>query len=393
MVYLTKGGFWVTTKRIVSIISGLSLSVAFANLLSQETYGNYKFVLSLASIIGIISLSGINTATTQSVARGFEGTVKLALRASLKWSSGMVIIALIGSIYYYLSDNLFLGTSLLIVAVALPIINSFGVYSSLLKGRKEFRLNTIYSIPQTLIPAVALVVTLLLTKTPLTLVFVYFTSNVVATVGMYLFTMIRNRPNDLSDTKSLSFSKHLSLMNLFVRASKEIDKVLLFHFLGASPVAVYSLAVAPVQEIGNIESSILSPAFPKLSQRPIEDLKKSLPRRMVILFLFLIPVVFTYIMLAPFLFQTLFPLYMEAVTYSQVAVLVILFMPFEVIMQTFNAHAKKRELYILKTVIPVLRVIMLLTLVPFYGIWGVIITLLAANVVHSFIALYLFKKL
>ena len=44
MVYLASGGFWLSIKTALSILIALSLSIAFANLLPKETFGEYKYI-------------------------------------------------------------------------------------------------------------------------------------------------------------------------------------------------------------------------------------------------------------------------------------------------------------------------------------------------------------
>ena len=85
MVYIAKGGFWLTLAQIVSTFSGFLLVMAFANLLDPETYGIYKFVLSMASLFAIPTLSGMGTALVRSVAQGNEGSIIPALKIKIKW--------------------------------------------------------------------------------------------------------------------------------------------------------------------------------------------------------------------------------------------------------------------------------------------------------------------
>ncbi|HEX9608834.1 MAG TPA: oligosaccharide flippase family protein, partial [Candidatus Paceibacterota bacterium] len=76
MVYLTKGGIWLSISQGVAMVTGLLVAIAFANLLTPETFGTYKFVLSLAGIIGAFSLTGMSTALIRSVANGQEGALE-----------------------------------------------------------------------------------------------------------------------------------------------------------------------------------------------------------------------------------------------------------------------------------------------------------------------------
>src|SRR3989338_6258286 len=85
MVYLTKGGFWLTAGQLFSSLSAFLLSIAFANLLPRETYGTYKYVLSIASLLSIPTLSGMTTSLAQAVAGCYDGSFIPALKARIKW--------------------------------------------------------------------------------------------------------------------------------------------------------------------------------------------------------------------------------------------------------------------------------------------------------------------
>ena len=74
MVYLIKNGLWSGSAQFVSAVLGLLASIAFANLLPQEIYGQYKYLFSIAGIIWAFSLTNLSISVTQAVSRGFEGT-------------------------------------------------------------------------------------------------------------------------------------------------------------------------------------------------------------------------------------------------------------------------------------------------------------------------------
>jgi len=110
MVYFVEGGFWVLAGQVASSLAALGLAVAFANLIPKETYGQYKYVLSLASIVGAFSLTGMATAVIQAVARGLDGTLSKAFRLNLKWGVLITAISLAGSLYYFFSGDFFQPT-------------------------------------------------------------------------------------------------------------------------------------------------------------------------------------------------------------------------------------------------------------------------------------------
>src|ERR1041384_6093938 len=90
ITYLLKGGFWLSASQVIATLSGFLMSIAFANLISKEAFGIYKYALSVAGIIGALSLTGMGTAVTRSVAKGFE-SLRQGFRTNLKWSLGITV--------------------------------------------------------------------------------------------------------------------------------------------------------------------------------------------------------------------------------------------------------------------------------------------------------------
>jgi O-antigen/teichoic acid export membrane protein len=139
MVYLAKGGGWLTGSKVFSILGGLALATAFANLIPQDTYGTYKFLVSAASIIGAFTLSGMGTAVAQAAARGFNSALRQGTLTKLKWSIGIFVVGLGVAGYYYLQGNLQLTYGMLMIAALYPFRSSSSVYEAFLKGKKDFQ--------------------------------------------------------------------------------------------------------------------------------------------------------------------------------------------------------------------------------------------------------------
>jgi len=58
---------------------GLVITYFLVRALSQESFGEYNFLLSLIGLLSIFTLPGLNEAIMQSVARGKVGTYRAAL--------------------------------------------------------------------------------------------------------------------------------------------------------------------------------------------------------------------------------------------------------------------------------------------------------------------------
>jgi O-antigen/teichoic acid export membrane protein len=393
MVYLTKGGFWLAFGHAMAIIIGLILTLGFANLLSKESFGTYKFILSVSGIMTAFSLTGLPSAMIRSIAKGFDNALTKSFRANIKWSFAIFIGGLFGGLYYFLNGNNTLALSLLIVGSLSPFMTSASLYGSFLEGKKDFRKKSLYGMLQNSVPAIFLLGTIYLVDNPLIIVLVYFISNTAITMVLFYHTLRSSaRINAREDTSLLSYSKHLSLMNILATITYHIDKVLIFHFLGTAPLAIYTFAIAPINQLESPGKFIAKLALPKLSEQKISDIHKTLPRKIFVLFVSMLGLVALYITIAPYIFDFLFPKYIESVPFSQVYALTLLFTPGMLFGQTLTAHMKTKALYITKIVGPMVNISLLIILLPLFGIWGAIATLITTHALNFMMAAYFFRN-
>ena len=392
MVYLAKGGFWLSFGKVVSVILSFLLALAFANLISKETYGTYKYILSLGGILAIFTLPEISTSLIRSIARGYEGSFFPALRTRLRW--GMLTTLASGSLsaYYFVQSNSLLAISFLIMAFFLPFFSSFQLYNSFWQGRKKFDINAKYNIISQLFPTLTLIITLLLTKKIIFILLVYYLSYTFIHFILLQLTIKKGNLSKKKDLTTIPYGKHLTLMNIIGLVAKNIDKILLWHFLGAIPLAIYSFAVVPVEKIGDVLRTTKILALPKLSQNKETKIKKILLKKVFKFFLIIIPIVLFYILLAPFIYRIALPQYLDSIPFSQVFALTLLFVPMVLLSTSLTAQMKKKELYQLNIISPIIKIILLFVFLPLYGIWGVIWAVLISQIIRLFLLIFLFKK-
>jgi O-antigen/teichoic acid export membrane protein len=391
MVYLARGGFWLTLGQGISSISSFLLAIAFANLLPKETYGTYKYILSIASILAIPTLSGMGTAVTQAVARGYEGSLIPALKTKIRWGllGGLASLILAG--YYFYQGNTTLTISFLISAVFLPFMDSFGIYDDFLQGKKLFDFSSKYLIISQIIAISSLIVVLWSTKNLFFILLAYFTSWTLLRFTFFKLTLKKFSPNQSEDVKTISYGKHLSLVDILNLIAGQLDKIILFHFLGPISLAIYSFAVAPIAQIRSFLKPIVPLSLPKLASGESERIKKTLLPKLLKFFLILLIIVIAYIISAPFFYKIFFPKYLDSIKYSQYLALVLLFFPKKLLTVTLLAQAKIREIYI-SIAGSLFYIVLLFVLTPFYGIFGVITAEIISHILNTLLLLYLFRR-
>jgi len=393
MVYVTKGGGWLGSSQIISLVSGMFLTIGFANLIPLTVYGIYKYILTLRGTINIFSLTGMGTATLQASAQGYEGSLKKNFWTDLKWRIGTILIALGGAGYYFIQGNTVLGSGLVLIAITAPITTSASLYAPFLSGKKLFHVKAVYSGIHGILSTAILLTTLFLTDSVIILFLTYVLANLIITAILYFRTKKKYVQNSRVNKYTSGYAKHLSLMNIIGEVALKLDKILIFHYLGAAQLAIYSFAFAPPKQLESLNKILKTLAFPKLSNTDITHLKKAIPYKAMQLFFLALGIVITYSIAAPYIFEIFFPQYMGAVLYSQVLSLNLLFFPRMLYNQTLLAHMKKKQLYITKTIPAILRIFLLIILLPLYHIWGVIIAILFAQLVKFFLVYILFKRL
>ncbi len=389
MLYVMHGGFWLTLAKGIGMLSSLLLAVAMANLIAPEVFGTYKFVLSAAGIIGAFSLTSMGTGIIQAVARGYEGALRSGISAYLKWSIGTVGISLAAALYYFLNGNNTLALSLLLVAVCNPILTGSSFFSQLISGKKDFKTQSVFDSIADVVPALILIGALFFTENPILIVFTYFASGIVINLLLHYATVKKYQPNAATDPETIPFVKHLSFMGILGKVGENIDKVLVFHYLGAAPLALYAFAQTPIAQLKLLADIPVKLALPKLSGRSFLELKQTLPRKIFILMGIMLVIAICYIAIAPLVFKILFPKYIGAVIYTQLLAISLVFTPAAMFSAALTAHMKKKELYISQAILPALKIGLFVVFLPLYGIWGAIWVTIA----HQFVTFAVFGYL
>ena len=214
MLYLAKGGSWLSLGQGISSLSALALAIAFANLVPKETYGVYRYVLSIAGILAAFTLTGLGTAITQSVARGFESILKDAFRVNLKWHTGLITIAIAMSVYYFVQDNIVLSISMLLIALFTPFLSGFNLFASFLNGKKKFKETTLYWGTVNILSIILMIIVLFFTQNIILIVISYFATHTFFSFIFYKLTLKKNTHNENVDKGVIAYAKHLSLINI-----------------------------------------------------------------------------------------------------------------------------------------------------------------------------------
>ncbi len=393
MVYLAKGGSWLVIGQIIYALSSFFLALAFANLLPQDIYGTYKYIIAFAGILIIPSLAGMNTAVTQSVARGNEGVFFPALNRKMSWGMLGGLGSLILAIYYFASGNVTLALGFLIIAPFLPFYDSLGLYLSVLQGRAKFNLSTMYAALSQIISVCVLIGTIFLTHNLFILLVAYFTPWVITRALFQKIALSKDPLNTEISPDTILAGMHLSFMNVIPLVAQQLDKILLFHYVGPVQLAIYSFALAIPDQIKSMVKNLQIIILPKFASKTSREIHLSITSKFILFVIILSFIVALYWGVAPFIYKLFFPQYIESAFYSQIysisLIASVLVLPYSML----QAKLATKELYQFNISRSIMQIGLLCVGAYYWGILGVIIARVLTDFFNLGILMFLVKKI
>ncbi len=394
LVYIAKGSFWVGVSQVVLATTSFVLSIVYANFLLPQTLGVFKYVLSVAGFFAIANLNGMGTSITQAIARGNDGSFIPALKTRIRFGMLGGLASIITAIYYAAHGNWLLGWSFIVVALFTPFMDSFNLYDAIFSGKKQFKESTLsYALSQ-VVATLALAGVAVLTQNVYCMLLTYF---IVWTGFRGFFTWYlasKISPQASQDPEAIKNGIHLSFINVISTVATLIDKILVFQVVGASALAIYSVATAPVDQAKTFMTRSLSTlAMPKYSVKEKDDLKNHVFKWTILLSIALIPITLIYIFASPFLFSILFPKYHQYVWYSQIYALTLIPSLFSLPQTALNAQMAKKELYYFSLTASIAQIGLLIGFAYTLGLVGVIIARIIARFINLAVSLFLLKRI
>lgn len=384
MVYLTKGSFWITFGQVTSNALSLFLIIAFANLLPKETYGLYRYILSLGAIMGVFSLTGMNSAVARAVATGHEGALRVSVRYQLKWNLLMLAAFWTLAGYYFIRGDSLFATSFLILGLFTPATLALNTYGAYLEGKKDFRLASISSVISTFIYVLGMLATMLLSREVIWLIITYSAVTLGSTLFFYIFTLRKFKPPHTPAGDTLKYGRELTFIGVISPIASQIDKIILAHFWGTAQLALYSLAMAVPDRATGLIKNWVGLGAPKFATKAPEEINKIFYTR-IIQGMIVGSICFVgYLVIAPYLFKYLIPQYLDALIYSQIlAVSFIFAIPNRYVSLLLVSQKMSRIIFINSMIQNITRIILYVV----FGISGGIMGLVLAFVLMSLLGM------
>ena len=386
LAYVIKNEFWVYLRLGISLILGLAVSVAFARLAPIEVFGQYNFILAILGIVSIVSIPGLNTAVLRSVARGYEGSYKQAVKTKFLWSLlGIPALLGVGAYYYYYSTQI-IGIGLMMSSIFLPFIHAPDTWNNFLVGKKRFDLTAIYGSIQAAISAAAMITVLFLNATHLLLIITaYLVTSSLLNCLCYRRSL-KYIENQSKDDECQKYGYFLTGIGIAGTVAAHIDKILIGILLSSPELAIYAIALVIPTKIKDLLKLVWAPFTPKFSQDGIEigHVSERLKRFVLPLILLALVGSALYLLFIDDIMLLLFSnKYIESIIYSKILLLMLLIGIPDALLHTFIIVKKNTKVIMrVDLTCAFLGIAIMASFIYLWGVMGAAWGLVLRRVLH-----------
>lgn len=354
-------------RQIISVVAGIFMTVVFTRLTSQTLYGNFQFVVSLFALYSFFSLPGLNTSIMQAAVKGYDGDYQEAVGVSYKWSLlGSLAIVLSGVYLYFVHDKT-IGIACILGSLFFPYIYAFNVWDVFLQAKIKFNRTAQYSALITIVNLIVTATSVFYYRENLVIILVvYFASLGILNYSIYRLSSVYIH-NNRRDEKTISYGIFLTKISVFGIIADNIDKVLIGIIISPASLALYTIGILFTKQIQQVAKSMFSLVSPKQIAHGFVS-KKNYVLLTIIAIAVSILCLMTFDRIIPLLFGEK---YQNAIYLSKIS---IVFFPFYIISIVYSNHFffnYKKEILLKYSIFsPAIKIILIVTILPIWGING-----------------------
>lgn len=359
--YLIKNSSWVFLANFILALLAFLTTTILAHLLPKETFGSYRYVMTIIPLLAVFTLPDIGQAITRAVAKKFPLNLNKIILEKITFGLWGSLLALLFAGYYFYSGNGELTKLFIITAIFIPFYDVFLIYITAFYGLKLFSKSSSYQVINRLVSTLSLILVIIFTNNIYLVLITYFLTQIIPQLFFFQYSKKHffNSPlfnsKEKSETKKVSsYGKDLTLIGTLSTFAASLDKLLVWHFFDAKTLAIYTVATLIAWEGGRMINSLSTVILPFLSEATSKDSVKKLFQITPIIFIILSAGAFIGYLLIPYVFPYIFPNYPEAIFLASISLCLITINPINALFYQFlvaETYVKKMSiLQILKII-------------------------------------------
>ncbi len=393
LMYFATGSFWAIIQQIIGVSSGLFISYLFGHFVSKTVFGQYNLILSLLGMLNFVSLSGIDKPLTGSIGKGYDGSFVQSRNLKFKYSLIGIPLLLVFAGYYFMQNQNIVASGLIISALFFPFYNSFTNFPALLTAKKLFfTLSALASI-SSLFFLLVMTISIFLFPSTVGIITGYLLGLTVPSIFSFYFSK-RYIHNSKKDIHLPSYGLFLTVLSILPWVSANLGNVLLAHYLGVETLAIYSVASRFLTAVQKNFIVFYKPITSKLAGQTPKQNVITLKQHSIKLFAIGIGLaVGLWIMTPPLITFFFTDKYTDAIFYAQILSLALIPLPLNWVLNDMVIYQKHKAPQVVSAFfLPIIKIILFVTIIPSWGISGLVSIILLERFTEPLIPLFYVVK-
>lgn len=369
--------------QVTVMLLGLISTSLWTRFVSVEEFGKYQLLLSLFNVVSLFTFSGLRISSQISSAKNIDGNLRLIVKRKLVFSIiGSVALVGIGIYYYFLKSDILLGHLFFFSALIYPFYNLKTTWDSWINGKSEYKILSIIMVVNAGILLLVLTITILIHNK---LIFMAM-SVIVVTSILNIFILIyflKKKRNNKTDKEVISYGYKLSGA-LVIPGVSYFDKFLISEYLSMREVAIFSIAKIFPQKCKILFTVINRLVLPKISAaNTIQEAWRYFRPKLPVITLFFAVIGLSGFLFLEYIIQLFFSQrYVNAGSYAKwLWLFIAISTPATYLGEILRAQKILKFSYYFEISTSVGRFLLYLILLPKYGLWGMIISVVLWNVI------------
>ncbi len=384
---------YVIANQVLLSIASALIVILLARYMSQAEFGEIRYVIALLTIFSFWSLPGISTVINQEVSVMTRNGLIRLIAAQLRWGLGALAAACAVAAFHMYQGNADLARAFIIGGALAPLANLYLVPGLVLAGMHKFKQKTR---ADGLIIAAAVIGAYFGVQffTDIGAVIgAYLGAQALATLcGLYFVTHTLPDNGDAGRyvyTASVREGRQLTLLQIPFTLVYAIEKAVVFFILGPVALAVFVIAVLPVEHFkGAFRNLMQFYMLPHLTKENPNTLLHWFATGSFILTLGIIGLILFILFGMPLLFAD----FADSKPFALLLVLAVLPLPIHVITINWIAQRNIRTLGIYAAFAVVANVISVASAAFLFGLWGAVVAKIVYEVLLAAGLLQLDRK-
>lgn len=369
--YFAKASLYSGIQQGIGIVSGLIISYFFGHFVSKNIYGDYNLILSIIGFLTLITLPGIDSYLTRSIAQKFDSSFVRSIR--IKFLFSLIGIPILLGFAFYNSSNILLSTCFIITAVIFPFLAPAQLYAEFLTAKQKFKKLAFFISLSSILSTVLISLVILISGSLTFILLAYFIGilipSIIATTIILKNTKINRKK---IDKELIPYGMFGTILSIIPWSASYLGQILLASNFNTELLATFTVSYRLPLYVHKNLSVFYQPIIAKLASQSYIQHKETLKVHSLKLvlggFLLALPLY----LFSPTVITIIFSeKYADAIPFAQLLSLSIIPLPLNWVISYIITFQKiKKPLFITTTLLNALKIISLIILIPIYKIYA-----------------------